>query len=138
MATNTEVRNLTPLDQPRLWFGFATGICTWLGLGIADLLLAWKVCEAGPNSWGLVSKGSAIAIFAIITLILLGLTIAAGIVSFRNFRRITDNASLAHAEGTGRDEFMALGGMFISLALGIGIVWLGIPLFILDVCTRAR
>ena len=33
---------------------------------------------------------------------------------------------------------MALAGIFVSATLGLGIVWLGLPLFIIDLCVRAR
>ena len=42
------------------------------------------------------------------------------------------------AEATERKEFMAWAGLFISFTLGVGIVWLCLPLFILQMCIRAR
>src|SRR5665213_4204684 len=138
MPIQKKPQKLTPLDQNRLWFGFAGSAAAWLALFTADLLLAWKMCTELPNGSDVLSLGWAIYLFAALTLILLAVTIAAGIVSFGNFQRISNHASLAHTEATGREEFMALGGMFISLVLGLGIVWLGIPLIIINLCTRAR
>lgn len=138
MNVQTEPHNLTPLDRPRLWFGFATAVFAWLGLFNADLLVAWKVCEAGEGSLGIVSKTGALWIFAAITIVLLAITVTAGIVSFRTFRRLCPNTRLADAETPGREEFMALGGAFISVCMALGIIWLGLPLIIMNVCTRAR
>jgi len=96
------------------------------------------MCTELPNGADVLSFGWGIYLFAALTVILLAVTVAAGIVSFRNFQRFSNHASLARAEATGREEFMALGGMFVSLVLGLGIVWLGIPLIIINLCTRAR
>jgi heme/copper-type cytochrome/quinol oxidase subunit 3 len=38
----------------------------------------------------------------------------------------------------GRKEYMALAGVFISITLGIGIVWLSIPISVLNICARQR
>jgi hypothetical protein len=138
MSVQNDPQILTPLDQPRLWFGFAGSAAAWLALFIADLLLAWKMCTELPNGSDVLSLGWAIYLFAALTVILLAVTIAAGIVSFGNFQRFSNHASLANTEATGREEFMALGGMFISVILSLGIVWLGIPLIIINLCTRAR
>lgn len=37
-----------------------------------------------------------------------------------------------------RSEFMALSGIIISITLGVGIVLLTIPPFVLNLCWRAR
>jgi hypothetical protein len=138
MTDRTEPRNLTPADQPRLWFGFAGSAAAWVVLFIADLLLVWKMCIELPNGFDLLSLSWAIYLFAAVTVLLLAVTIAAGLVSFGNFRRFSHNASLARTEATGREEFMALGGIFISVTMSFGIIWLGIPPIILHLCTRAR
>ncbi len=137
MATQTEPQESTPADQPRLWFGFAGATVAWIGLFIIDLLLAWKMCRELPNGIDVVAQGWLIYLMAAVTLLMLAITITAGVVSFRTFRRFS-NASLAQAEANGREEFMGLGGMFISFALGIGIILLGIPFLIITICTRAR
>lgn len=138
MAVQNAPPNLTSSEQPRLWFGFAGSVAAWIALFIADLLLAWKMCTALPDGVDVLSLGWAIYLFAALTVILLAVTIAAGIVSFGTFQRLSNHVSLAHTEATGREEFMAVGGMFISLILSLGIVWLGIPLFIIKLCLRAR
>ncbi len=138
MPVQTEPHNSTSVDQPRLWFGFAAGAAAWLGLFIIDLLLAWKMCTELPNGVDVVSLGWLLYLMAAVTVAMLAITIAAGLISLRNFRRVSNHASLASTEAAGREEFMAVGGVFISVLLGIGIIWLGIPLIILNICTRAR
>ena len=77
-------------------------------------------------------------LFLVVTLLLLATAIAAGAVSFRNWRELSRGTSLANAEGRGREEYMALIGVFVSFTLGVGIIWLGIPLAIIDLCVRAK
>lgn len=138
MPVQSDPSNSPPPNQPRLWFGSVAGACCWLGLLIADLLLAWKTCRELPNGFDTPALGSPIYLFAAVTAALFAVTIASGLVSYRNFRRLSPNADLLHSEATRREEFMALAGVFISLALGIGIVWLSLPLIILRLCVRAR
>ena len=77
-------------------------------------------------------------LYLVVTLLLLVTAVSAGRVSFRNWRELSPSGSLANAEGRGREEYMALIGVFVSFTLGIGIVWLGIPLAIIGLCVRAR
>lgn len=77
-------------------------------------------------------------LYLVVTLLLLLTAVTAGAVSFRNWRELSRSGSLAEAEGRGREEYMALIGVFVSFTLGIGIVLLGIPLAIIDLCVRAR
>lgn len=70
--------------------------------------------------------------------LLLAIAIAAGVMSYRNWQRLSGHVRLMQAEGTGTLEYMALIGVFISITLGVGIVWLGIPLAILSLCVRTR
>ena len=59
---------------------------------------------------------------AILTLVLLACAILAGLISYRNnWKQLSgDRARLAEAEGRGRREFMALAGVYLSIA----IIWL--------------
>lgn len=72
------------------------------------------------------------------TLVLLFIAAWSGMVSFRNWRELTSAPDLSHAEGRSREEYMAIAGIFISFTLGIGIIWLGLPIAIIDMCVRAR
>jgi hypothetical protein len=59
-------------------------------------------------------------------------------VSFQNWRNLSARRDLIHAEGRRREEFMALGGVFVSTAFVLGIIWGGIPLILINVCRSAR
>lgn len=123
----------------KLWFGFTGTACAWVGLATGDVLLAWWACLQEGQQFGFsqVRPDIGFAYFGI-TLVLLVVAIAAGAASYRNWKALSSDPSLREAEGRGRQEFMALMGIFVSFTLGFGLLWLTIPLLILNVCTRAR
>jgi hypothetical protein len=122
----------------RLWFGFAGSAAAWVSLGIADLLITWQACLGREQYGGAESSPEFKAIYFVFTLALLGTALASGFVSSRNWRALSRNRKLSEAEAPGREEYMALAGIFIAFTLGIGIIWLGLPLAIIDLCVRAR
>lgn len=122
----------------KLWFGFTATAAAWVALGVGDVLITWWACmENQPLGNGSVRSGISIVYF-IATFLLIGTAVVAGIMSYRNWRQLSAAPSLREAEGRGRPEFMALLGVFVSVTLGIGLIWLTIPLLILNLCVRAR
>jgi hypothetical protein len=122
----------------RLWFGFVTSAAAWVGLGCLDILICWRACTRqqgygipDPHPWARV-------LFLVISLLLLALTIAAGITSYRNWRELSLQRRILDAQGVERREFMAILGVIISITLGMGIVWLALPPLFLDLCWRAK
>lgn len=126
------------VSSRRLWFGLLAAALSWLGLGIADVLITWRACLhqeqfGGPSDHPALTALN-IALFAALLLI----AIIAGLVSFTNWKRLSRHDKITTAEATASREFMAMVGVFISVTLGLGIVWLGIPLLILQLCLRTR
>lgn len=126
------------VSPARLWFGFAGSAASWIALGIVDLLITWQACLGKEQYGGAHLEPGVKVLYIVVTLVLLITAVTAGGVSFRNWRELSRSGSLANAEGRGREEYMALIGVFVSFTLGIGIVLLGIPLAIIDLCVRAR
>ena len=135
---NEDTTRLDSVRPGRLWFGFAASAAAWTGLGIADILITWKACLHQEQFGGPSAHPGMRTLSFVITLLLLGTAIAAGTMSYRNWRRLSGEVRLWDAEGQGRQEFMALIGVFMSLTLGIGILWLGLPLLIIELCVRTR
>jgi hypothetical protein len=77
-------------------------------------------------------------LLGVVTFGLLAIATAGGLISFRNWRRLSESRDFMEAEGRGRKQFMALVGVFISISLGIGIIWFSLPIYILGICVRAR
>ena len=122
----------------KLWFGLTASAAAWIALGVGDVLITWWACRQDqPLSGGSVRPGIGLLYLAA-TIILAGLALAAGTTSYRNWRRLSGAKALLDAEAAGRREFMALVGLFVSFTLGFGLIWLTIPLLILNLCVRAR
>lgn len=136
MNADTEYRS--QVSQGRLWFGFAGSAVAWLALGITDCLITWQACLGREQYAGARFEPGIKWLYLAFTLALLITALWSGVVSFRNWRALSRAPGLSDAEGRGREEYMALVGVFVSLTLGIGIIWLGIPIAILDLCVRAR
>jgi hypothetical protein len=69
---------------------------------------------------------------------LAGLALLGGWMSYRSWRMLSETSDLLYAEGRERKEFMSQAGFFISLTLGIGMLWLSLPLFLIEMCARTR
>ncbi|MGC2821201.1 MAG: hypothetical protein WA198_16040 [Candidatus Sulfotelmatobacter sp.] len=135
---NDQAQKRRHISPARLWFGFAGSAGSWIALGIIDLLITWQACLGQEQYGGAHLEPGVKVLYLVVTLLLLLTSVTAGAVSFRNWRELSRAESLAQAEGRGREEYMALIGVFVSFTLGIGIVLLGIPLAIIDLCVRAR
>lgn len=137
MASESETRK-EKVSSTRLWFGFAAGVLAWLGLGISDVLLTWRECLHN-EAYGGASGHPGLDMLNIgLFCLLLAIAIVAGIMSYQNWRKLSGQVRIYRAEATGSREYFALLGVFISLTFGMGIVWLGIPLFIITLCVRTR
>lgn len=121
-----------------LWFGTTAAAVAWALHGAICEIIASEACRTGVgNLWALSPLGVR-WLLAGITIVFLAIAVAGGITSFRNWIQLAEHHDLVHAEGSGRPQFMALGGIFVSLAFVIGIIWAGLPLIFLDICMTAR
>lgn len=133
--STTDPNSVTP---GKLWFGFTGSAAAWVALSCGYSLLAWWACQPeGILSGGRVRSGIGFAYF-FAALIIIGAAVFAGVVSYRNWRQLSTAPSLNDTLGDSRPEFMALMGLFVSVTLGAGLIWLTIPLLILNFCVRAR
>jgi hypothetical protein len=122
----------------KLWFGSAAATGAWFGLGLSDMFITWRACLHEEQFGGPSAHPGARMPFFFCSSFLLALAVVAGVMSYRNWKRLSGLTALLRAEATERKEFMALAGLFISFTLGVGIVWLCLPLFIIQMCIRAR
>jgi hypothetical protein len=137
MPIDLAIHDLAPVDDPN-WFGVAGSAGAWLALGAGDILVTWRACM-GSNLFGeAANPPAARLVYFGLTIILIALAVMAGISSYRNWRAISGRRALLEAEGRGRSEFVALAGLFISFTLGFGMLWFCLPLFIIQMCLRAR
>ena len=137
MSTDNTARD-GAVHTGTLWFGVGASVAAWFGLYLADILITWLTCPQRDQLGGPGPDAGARVLYLVSTLILLALAATAGTMSYRNWRRLSGMKELLAAEAFERKEFMALAGLFISFTLGVGIVWLGLPLFMIQMCLRTR
>jgi hypothetical protein len=137
MATNDNLRG-TPITPARLWFGLAASACAWALLGFLDILITWRAC-VHQEEWGSASAHPGVrTLYIVVSLALILTVVIAGTLSYRNWRALTEQRSILEAQATDRREFMALLGVFVSLTLGMGVLWLSIPPLIIQLCLRVK
>lgn len=133
-----ETNRRAVIPPRRLWFGFSASAIAWGSLGVIDILILWRACTH-YGEFGLpVSHPGARILYVIVSVALLATAVAAGVTSWRNWRALSSKSRLLDAEGVDRREFMALVGIFVSITMGMGILWLTLPPFIIELCGRAR
>lgn len=128
------------VSETRLWFGVATTFFAWFLAATAGMFITWRAGLHSEPFGNAVSEPWAYeAAFCSIGL-MLALTVIAGITAHRSWRRLAPDSerSILEAEGRGRKAYLAQLGVFVSFTLGVGIVWMLIPHFILQYCLRMR
>ena len=128
----------TAIHNRRLWFQVAASGVAWFALGLTDLLITWRACVHEEQFGGPSAHPGARALYVGSWFLLAGLALLAGWMSYRSWRLLSGTGDLFYSEGRERKEFMSQAGFFISVTLGIGIVWLALPLFLIEMCTRTR
>lgn len=133
-----ETNRASQVTRSRLWFGFAASAIAWAAVGIAGPLITWQACTHHEQLGGASAHPGMRALNIVITLVLLAIAIIAGFLSYRNWRTLSGSGRLYQAEAKTPQEFLAFLGIFISITLGFGILWFGLPLTILAFCLRTR
>ena len=126
------------IPRGRLWFGFTAAALAWVTHGFLSVVISASACQNGAYRWTWISESGVRVLLAVITIALLAVAVAAWIVSFQNWRSLSARRDLIHAEGRRRQEFMALGGVFVSTAFALGIIWGGVRLILINLCRSAR
>jgi len=137
MPTDLTTRDTALPDDPD-WFGVAGSAVAWVALGVGDVLITWRACLHSELFGGAGNSPNARILYLVITLVLAGLAVMAGVSSYRNWKKFSDRRALLRAEGRERSEFIALAGLFMSFTLGFGMLWFCLPLFVIQMCIRAR
>jgi len=102
------------------------------------MMIGWQACVHKEQYGGASHHPVARALYIIFTLVLFGVVLLAGRMSYRHWKVLSNISSVFRAEGYERKEYMALAGLFLSCTLGAGIFWLFLPLLILQQCLRAH
>ena len=137
MATDTQIRE-APVRPARLWFGLLAAAISWGSLGVIETLIVWRSCMGHNQFGGGNADQGPRAVCFVIALLLLATGVFSGLTSYRNWRRLSGQSRLIDSLATERREFMALLGVFVSVTLGMGMIWLSLPPIIIHICERAK
>lgn len=138
MSEQQQIEVQERISPRRLWFGFTGAAASWIVAGILNALLAWQACMGGEAGSFIFTQTGIRIVLGVITIGLLATGAAAGFISYRNWRELSDKSDILAAEGRGREEFMALFGLVVSVSLGMGMIWFAIPIYIIRMCVRAH
>lgn len=138
MATDYHDAMRPPISPRALWFGLGGSAAAWLLLGFIDILITWRACISPEPFAGTGPHSGTRAIYIIAAIILFAVVVIAGTISYRNWQALSQQREILQTTATDRREFMALLGVFVSLTLGFGVLWLAIPPLIVELCMRAR
>jgi hypothetical protein len=138
MGTQSVTHPPPRIEQGRLWFGTVAGAAAWALHGFTSFLISTQACKDGNGNWGPLPAASVRLLLGGVTLLFLGVAVAGGLTSLRNWRQLSQRRHVLNAEGLGREDFMALIGVFVSTVFVLGILWAGIPPILVDVCVNAR
>jgi hypothetical protein len=139
MASEPTTNRSPVAVQPRkVWFGVIASATAWFVTGIAEMFITWRACLHTEQFGNASSHPAETVASFVISWLLIGIAASGGFLSYTAWRRMSSQRNLLHAEGHMPYEFVALAGIFVSFTLGVGMVWMAIPLFILRLCARIR
>jgi hypothetical protein len=126
------------LPTRSVWFGAAAAAAAFSVDGLVNWVISWRTCYIGHGEFMGLHLGAVRWLLAAITLGFLCVAIAGGVTAFRNWKAIASEQDQHYRDAHGTVAFLSLLGVFLSVTLGMGIIWLGIPLIFLDICMRAN
>ena len=93
---------LAEVSPGKLWFGIAAAALCWVGLGIADILITWRECLHQEQFGGASSHPGLLSLNIVFFSLCWQSRLYAGIMSYRNWRRLAGHVRLYRAEATRR------------------------------------
>ncbi|MGC1869757.1 MAG: hypothetical protein WA700_02255 [Acidobacteriaceae bacterium] len=136
-ADSPDPKGPSEVSPRRLWFGFVATAIAWTAVGCLDVVFVW-VCKPQGDFGVTLAHPVARILFGLLAVALLIVSIYSGIVSYRNWQRLSVRQAFFDAQAVERHEFLAVLGVIITLTLGMGLVWFALPTIFLDLCWRAR
>lgn len=122
----------------RLWFGATGAAIAWAVQGFTCFLISTQACANGRGSWGPLSPLGVRIVLGCVAFGFLSIAAASTLVSYSNWRHLSEQRRLLQDEGLAREDFMSLTGIFVGAACIIGLVWAGIPPIFFEVCNTWR
>lgn len=127
-----------PVSRGRQWFSLWGAAAAWLVLGFTCMIITWQACLHHEQLGGASSHEGLLILNMVLFLALLAISIWAGVLAYRAWRKQAGSESFINAEAEDRHEYLALVGVLVTFIMGIGIIWMGLPLWIISLCVRTR
>lgn len=121
----------TGVDARSLWFALLAPPAAWAVQGLLGWFFGERVC-------GAMTPGAVRLTVLAITVAALAVSLACAARGWRTWRLSSAVEDPTAADAHDRVEFMALGGLFISVVFTIGILWSGLSSAFLKECGRMR
>lgn len=137
MATDTNPRQ-NGLPQRSLWFGTAGAAAAWVALCCADVCINWRACTHQMDYGIPPAHPGARILIGVVGAAFFFIAMAAGAITYRNWRRLTHEKHVLNHHAVERPVFMAFFGMIVTATMGMGILWLSLTPIFLSICWRAR
>lgn len=114
-----------------LWFPLVGAPAAWTIQGLIGWWSGEQLCDA-------MSIGTVRSLTVVVTLAAFAVAVGGVVTASRMWQRSAPAVHPMHTDATGRVEFMAFGGVLVSSAFAIGIVWAGLSSVFLNACGRVR
>lgn len=137
MATDSSPR-VRDLPHRRLWFGTVGAAAAWVSLVCIDVLINWQACTHQLDYGVPPPQTGARVLIGCMGLLLLLTALAAGLTSYRSWKKLTREEHVLNTKAVERPEFMAFAGMIVTATMGMGILWLTLTPIFLNICWRAK
>jgi hypothetical protein len=137
MNTTVYDAEYKPVRFGWLWFGLTAAVAAWSLNLCVNYVISALICVVREGRMVAASVASR-GFLVLVTFTLLIVAVAAGVASYRNWRRMSSTADLLDAEAREWREFMAFSGILLSAALVVGLLWSSIPLILVNICMRAH
>jgi len=126
------------VSRGRQWFSLWGTAVAWLALYFSNIVITWQACLHHEQLGGASSHPALLILNMVIFFVLLATSILSGVLAYRAWRSRAGSGKFLYAEAEDRHEYMAMIGVLMTFIMGIGIIWLGLPLWIISLCVRTR
>jgi hypothetical protein len=110
----------------------------WVAIYIADIIITWQACLHHEQTGEASSHPGLLILAMVVFFILLATALLAGFLAYRAWRKRAGPGKFFEAEGEDRHEYMAMIGVLMTITMAVGILWMGLPLWIISLCVRTR
>lgn len=138
MPVETTVERSPRIPPGKLWFGATGAAIAWALQGFTCFIMAVQACKTGTGTWGPFSPAAVRILLGGVSLAYLAVALLSGWVSYKNWRSLSEERRLMQTEAYGREEYMALAGIFVGLTASLGLVWSGMGPIFCSVCDIYR